>query len=271
MSTSTTTITCRSVYAMTRKEERGFWGRGLGANLLDILLGDQTSCLSCDNKETVRFQLCPSCLEELEAVDKKNILDGSLRNEEDFIVYSAYFYNNFLKDMYAPYKFEKQSYYRDSFGAMLTAYALREKDFRDYAWLTLVPMSREKEILRGYNPLGELVRYMALQLDLPLVHTLKKVKKNKEQNKLNRVQRERNVLGAFGLDTKKDQVRMEVPAGQKFIHKQISLDELAQTKGILVDDFLTSGNTMREAISVLRSADLDVVGLTLAMSSYPKD
>ncbi len=240
-------------------------------SILDILLGDQDSCVGCSSKELYEYKLCHSCYEELELVDKMNILEARHDKEEEFVVYTAAFYNNFLKEMYAPYKFEQKSFYRDSFGEMLVAYVEREIELASCGWITYVPMSPEKEVLRGYNPLGEIARYMAHQLGLPLVHGLQKAKKNKEQNKLNRIQRESNVRGAFALATKKDQFRMENPAGLQSSIQFVSTARLAQSRGILIDDFLTSGNTMREAISVFRSAGLDVVGLTLAMSSYPRD
>jgi len=108
--------------------------------------------------------------------------------------------------------------------------------------VTAVPLSKERYQTRGFNQ-SEL---LAKKLTEPLYdysELLRKKRDTKPQVKLNRARRKKNLLGTFA------------------VNKRVALPENV----ILVDDVLTTGSTLREAVSVLRRAGVQKVwGLTIA-------
>lgn len=108
--------------------------------------------------------------------------------------------------------------------------------------VTAVPLSKERQRGRGFNQSAMLAKKLTEPV-YEYAELLIKKRETKPQVKLNKTQRQKNLLRCFAL--KKG---VEVP-------EQV----------ILVDDVITSGSTLKEAAKVLRKAGVQQIwALTIA-------
>jgi predicted amidophosphoribosyltransferase len=106
--------------------------------------------------------------------------------------------------------------------------------------VTFVPATRRSVSARGFNPAEELARSLARALRIPWAPLLTKVRETTDQAELGRIERRRNVEGAFRARPMKARV-------------------------LLVDDVMTTGATADACARALRAAGArDVVVVTFA-------
>jgi predicted amidophosphoribosyltransferase len=98
------------------------------------------------------------------------------------------------------------------------------------AVLTFVPADRDRRLRRGHHPAEALARELAAAWGLRLEPLLVRVRGSPRQRELTRVERRRNVAGAFAACAR-------VPA-----------------RVVVVDDVYTTGATANAAASALRKA-----------------
>ncbi|MDY3052518.1 MAG: hypothetical protein SOR89_05030 [Ndongobacter sp.] len=242
------------------------------SGLLEVLFREEDRCVFCQDAPKLRYGLCASCFRELELVHVCRSLEE--RTARPYEVYSAGFYNNFLKELFARYKFSGQSYLEEGFCEMLSDAVGRYERLRMRGWVCSVPMLPHQKTRRGYNAAEELAKGVARRRQLLYVCALQKKRRTREQNKVSSLERKHNVQDVFRIAADRHGLfraaYFDVRRG-RFVSGQISRQELCEQPGILVDDFVTSGNTLREAGAVLRMAGIQVDGLTLATSHYPKE
>jgi ComF family protein len=94
-----------------------------------------------------------------------------------------------------------------------------------------VPLHKSRLRLRGYNQAYEIAKELTKLTGRKLDNSLKRQKKTQMQAQLKFKQRAKNVKNAFGLK-----------------------GELKHKKIVLIDDVMTSGNTLRECAKVLKKA-----------------
>ena len=100
--------------------------------------------------------------------------------------------------------------------------------------ISWVPVSTRRLRERGYDQSEIIARALADVLDIPCVKLLCKTKENKRQSSLNSKQeRKRNVAG---------------------VYRCIAKEELIGNRILLVDDIVTSGETISEAAKMLRKS-----------------
>lgn len=98
--------------------------------------------------------------------------------------------------------------------------------------ISWVPVSKRRLRERGYDQSELIARALADELGVPCVELLRKVKENKRQSSLSsKEERKRNVAGAY---------------------RCIAKEELIGKRILLVDDIITSGETISEAAKMLR-------------------
>lgn len=108
--------------------------------------------------------------------------------------------------------------------------------------MTAVPLSKERQRGRGFNQSAMLAKKLTEPV-YEYAELLIKKRETKPQVKLNKTQRQKNLLRSFTVKP-----GVEMP-------EQV----------ILVDDVITSGSTLKEAAKVLRKAGVQRVwGLTIA-------
>ena len=111
--------------------------------------------------------------------------------------------------------------------------------------LVPVPLHQKKMRERGYNQSSELAKELSKILQIPIIlDCLIKIKYTPPQMELSKIEREKNLQGAFAIKNPK---------------------EFSGKKIFLVDDVYTTGCTMAECTKILRSAGAKSVwGITIA-------
>lgn len=108
------------------------------------------------------------------------------------------------------------------------------------ATLVPVPLHPFKRLLRGFNQSHELAKILLKTLQPPYAqidtHILRRTRYTRQQARLRRGDRQRNVKNAFAL------------------HPKANLQQLPYQRIILIDDLLTTGATLTACADVLRSA-----------------
>lgn len=103
--------------------------------------------------------------------------------------------------------------------------------------LVAVPLHRRREAARGYNQAGEIARFAARRLGLPVLHGLVRRRRHTvEQVGLGAAERADNLRGAFEL-----------------------LRPLPVRRVAIVDDVLTTGSTAEELAATLKEGGADWV------------
>ena len=161
---------------------------------------------------------------------------------------SGYYYQGELKYSILRVKFHSDSSYADIFGK---AMAERMKELHSdtvFDGVCFVPMTRESEIVRGYNQSKLLASKVADELNIPLVPCLIKERSSLSQKSLSAKDRTKNLIGSFEV---KGDIKGKVL--------------------ILCDDIKTTGATFKECSDTLISAGAkDVYCLSLALTPYIK-
>ena len=110
--------------------------------------------------------------------------------------------------------------------------------------VTYIPLHPSREQSRGYNQSYLLAREFSRAMGLPLSNTLQRIKNTKPQASLSRQDRRENVQGMFA------------PIEEKYTDLPL----------LLVDDVLTTGATMEEAVKTLKdSGQVRIVGILAAV------
>jgi ComF family protein len=113
-----------------------------------------------------------------------------------------------------------------------------------------IPLHGEKIMKRGFNQSELIAKEIGKEFGIKVVNALKRVKNTPPQIEMkNDMAREENLKGAFAID----------PIGYSVLAKDL----------ILIDDVLTTGATIREAMKVLRKLKPGkIVALVAARAGY---
>lgn len=205
--------------------------------LSDFLFVREGICLFCKEEETWGDTLCPDCLRRLE------FHGGVYEYDDDRHCRIAYFYNRFLQGIFRDFKFGEYAELAAPIGTLLADYVLKE-ELTNYTHIVPVPMHSRVIRQRGYNQVRLMAEELSRHTGIPVTDALVKVKHTREQNKLDRMEREKNLRGAFALNPK--------------VH-------LKNAQILLLDDIITTGNTMKHAARVLaesRPAEIQALAFT---------
>lgn len=112
-----------------------------------------------------------------------------------------------------------------------------------FDFVTCVPLSAKGRRKRGYNQAALLAKQTALHLHLPYKATLIKIRENTAQHSLPKAMRWENVQGVYA------------PRRKTLLNGKSVL---------LIDDIVTTGNTLRECAHVLEKSGATVWCATLA-------
>ena len=186
------------------------------------------SCAGCGAPDV---SLCPACIRRLERpVRVSRVLDGGL------LVHSAFVYEGEVARMLRALKEQGRTSLARPFGAALAALAATV--VREPAVFVPLPTSRAAYRRRGYRVVETLVR----RSSLPTSRLLRIARPTADQRGLGRADRARNVAGSL---------RARPPGAPHPV--------------VLVDDVLTTGATLAEAVRALRAARIPVLcALTVA-------
>ena len=171
---------------------------------------------------------CEACLKE---INKKHI--PIIGGAGGFRCVSSFLYGGKVRKAIVNMKFHKRTQYIPQF-AVITAEDIKEayKSIR-FDLITAVPMHKKDFHERGYNQSVLLAKSLSELLGIPYADTLEKVKRTKKQHKLKWAERKKNLSGAFKL---------------------IESSEVHGKAILLIDDIVTSGNTLGKCARILNRA-----------------
>lgn len=158
---------------------------------------------------------------------------------------SIWEYSDRVQDLIHELKYYGRSVLGKKMGQALVELLAEHEDFAAADYLIPVPLHRRKLRERGYNQSLILAQAVGRVSGIPLLdQVLKRVRYTRPQAQLNSEQRAKNVLNAFSV--------------RRGIH-------LPDKTVILVDDVLTTGNTLNECARACRSVGVKhVFALTVA-------
>lgn len=185
------------------------------------------SCSHCGRALKVSQNYCSTC---------KNRLLSTVMGKSVFV------YNNTIATLIQRFKYNGAKYLKDYFAKEMSNVYFMNYYATDF--LVFVPMSKKAEKKRGYNQSKLLASSLSKIVGVSVLDVITKVKNTKRQAKLNKLDRMKNLEGAFKITDKK------LVKGKKFT---------------VIDDVTTTGSTI-EVIAklLLKSGAKEVKFLTLA-------
>ena len=158
---------------------------------------------------------------------------------------SIFKYEGMVRKLILNYKFNEKSYMYMTFVNLLLKDKKIFENIKNYDTIIPVPISKKRQKERGYNQCELIAKEIAKKIKLEYRNNcLIKTKNIIEQNKLNKEEREKNIIGVYNLEN-----------GQLLENKKI----------LLIDDIYTTGSTVNECSKILRKANPNKIGiLTIA-------
>ncbi len=230
-------------------------------NALDIVF--PKFCVNC---QTEGFYLCPDCFSLIEIFDRQYcpfcqtglvVPDGKTcqkckkSHKLNGLFCATSYENQIVRKLVHIFKYEP--FVRDVAEtlAYLTINHLAavargpySLDIGDFI-LIPVPSHQKKLKYRGFNPAEEIAKFLSFYLKLPLeISVLAKIKQTPAQMELKKEERLENIKGAFEVENK---------------------EPIKNKKILLVDDVFTTGSTIEECASRLKTAGAkEVWGVVMA-------
>ncbi len=208
--------------------------------LLDLLFPPK--CIFCGHiLEQSGLLLCPDCQRNLPW-----LTGSSAEGKVEFVslCVSPLRYKEPVDESIRRFKFFGRSWYAKVYG-VLTAQCVQDHLSGKYDLISWVPVSRKRKRKRGYDQAFLLAQETAVHLGATLVPTLEKVRHNTAQSSLeDDAARRANVIGAYRV---------------------LEPEQIAGKRVLLVDDVVTTGQTLSECARTLRTAGArEVLCVTLA-------
>lgn len=156
-------------------------------------------------------------------------------------------YDGLSKKALQDYKFNDRSYYYKMWGEILSNHLQMKckSMLKEIDLIVSIPLTHKKKVIRGFNQTELIAQYISEKVDIPYRKTaLIKNKMTLDQNQLNRLDRSKNSKNSFEVDKK-----------GYYLNRKI----------LLIDDILTTGNTVEEGSRILLEAGaLEVYVATIA-------
>lgn len=215
-----------------------------GRSLIDFIY--PPFCLLCDRRLEASEQLvCNTCWSGLPALQQPLKLYPEGMGLAFARALSIWEYGTTVQDLVHHLKYNGRPVLGIKMGQALAELIVDYEDFAGADFLIPVPLHRRKLRERGYNQSLILAQTVAQASGIALLSQgLLRTRYTRPQAQLNAEERAKNVLNAFA------------------IHQQTNLIDKTV---ILVDDVLTTGNTLNECARVCRSVGArQVLALTVA-------
>ena len=202
-------------------------------------------CIFCTSYlENKRKIICSACWKKL--IKFGPIIINKHKNAVIDKVYILFKFEDHIRPLIHLFKYNHYlslaKYFSDE---IIRTYPLLHKN--TYQYIIPVPLHPARLRERGYNQSHILAAHLSSCLHIPVLdHALIRTRNTISQTKLNNKQRRENVLNAF---------KCSYP--------------LKDSSILLVDDIITTGNTLKECTSVLKSAGVKKVDL-LALAGLAK-
>lgn len=190
------------------------------------------TCIICG--KSANYYICEKCNKRIKKYEEYHYLSRDEDNNYpirhyDYLIY-IFRYEKIIRKIMINYKFYSKPYIASFFAnKILNNNNLCEK-IKEYDYIVPVPMSADKERLRGYNQTKLITSIISKKLKIKESNNLKKVNNTLTQGKLNRLERINNIEGIYYIEN-----------NLEFIGKRI----------VLLDDIYTTGSTIEECARVI--------------------
>lgn len=208
--------------------------RDVGSVILGILFPER--CVFCGDSTGSESYLCESCCAKIRPLYRVRTISSEA--EETFFCLVPFLYKGKVRDGLIAYKFRGQEESFRYFGDVLAEGIRRQGSTGEWDWICNVPISSRRKRKRGFDQSQKIARRMGKKLHIPYKNLLKKKIDNRPQHALSALERKSNVENVY-----------EVRNREKLQGKRI----------LLVDDIVTTGNTLRECVETLLRAGASVV------------
>ena len=199
----------------------------------------QKRCIICHEKKRHKYLLCEDCLDKLVFVDGYRDIDGT-------DCYFPLLYQGLTKKLIYDYKLGRKEVVR-YFLADVVSDKIKQKNLQDYTLLK-VPSTKSKINKRGFDHIHEIAKEVEKILGMEyLPDSIVKVKETKIQHNLSQLQRIENLKGAFELNA-----------------------DLSDKKILVLDDIVTTKNTLREMKNTLNGNYTDLKFVAVSSKSNEK-
>lgn len=237
------------------------WRATLSAPFLDLLFPRNIKCGLCEFElgQDFPWNLCPACAEGLAPVGDyackgcgrfvgafalKGFCSHCLGDSPGFSAgVSGYIYNDAAQNIVHGLKYHSKPWLAHSMAAQTVLQVQQLCRERDIQCLVPVPIHETRLTERGYNQAQllaqELSRYEGIP---PVVPLLARSRDTEPQNKLTRQKRAANVEAAFTIN-------------------QSVLSEGLPQRVLLIDDVLTTGNTLNACAKALLAEGAEMVAV----------
>ncbi len=185
--------------------------------------------------------LCRKCKKKLERYAICEILE----NRNPYILFdeqiSIFSYKSLIRNEILSYKFGEASYLYKTFVNFLIKDQKVFQKIKSYDIIIPVPISKKRKKERGYNQSLLIAKEISKNTNIEIVkNCLYKTKNTIEQSKLNREEREKNAQNVYAI--KNEQI-------------------LENKKILLIDDILTTGNTLNSCSKELKKGKPKKIGV----------
>lgn len=199
----------------------------------------QKRCIICHEKKRHKYLLCEDCLDKLVFVEGYRDIDGT-------DCYFPLLYQGLTKKLIYDYKLGRKEVVR-YFLADVVSDKIKQKNLQDYTLLK-VPSTKSKINKRGFDHIHEIAKEVEKILGMEyLPDAIVKVKETKIQHNLSQLQRIENLKGAFELNA-----------------------DLSDKKILVLDDIVTTKNTLREMKNTLNGNYTDLKFVAVSSKSNEK-
>jgi competence protein ComFC len=198
-------------------------------------------CLGCREEGTI---LCFKCQATISVLGVFVPLENT-KFLDDHSALGFFEENSLLQKLLYAYKYNFVEDVLKIFEILMQQFLKLNKHYFDQIDILVpVPLHKRRLAERGFNQAEEIAKILAMELQLPLENMLIRKKSTKQQAKLQKDERIKNIKNAFALK------------------------DVATLKGkniLLVDDVFTTGSTLDESARILKEAGAErVKAFTLA-------
>ncbi len=202
-----------------------------------------SKCVFCEKITERNNLICTHCEENIKI---NTSVQSLIEFESEKITHcvSPFKYEDKVKDAVCRFKFYGHKDYAEFFSEIVASEINKNISNIKFDFISAVPLSVKRQSQRGYNQSKWLAEVLSKKLGVPYKETLVKTEDNLPQHELPFNQRIKNVMGVY---------RSKGP--QNIKNKNI----------LLCDDIITTGNTLKECVKVLKySGAKNVICCTVA-------
>ncbi|MBQ8636541.1 MAG: ComF family protein [Clostridia bacterium] len=220
--------------------------------LLRYIEGNNQKCILCDRRKSdikIKGDGVGICLSCYDRYSKDSIKDYFDTNSQIRRLFAPFLYDGEIRHAILEMKFGGSWAYAKPLGELVADVLPPYYQYSDYDMLIPVPLHPNRLKERGFNQAELIAATLSERLSVPMYDdVLFRIRDTKRQMSLNRVERQKNVEGAFFADG--------IVAGKRIM---------------LVDDIYTAGATVKACAKELLEKGATEVSAIAVCANFIKD